>query len=292
MDLSGLFTGAVEQAAGVTALVDSRKRLPVSGILLAPDLVLSVDHGMEKEEDIAVQLTNGRAIAKVVGRDGGLDLAVLRLDRALPFNDLFTSEQAKVGLPVFAVGRPESEGVQASFGTVTAVGQALRTVRGSLLPQFYATSTTAYPGFSGGPLVNLAGKVLGMNTSGLIGGTSLVIPIGIAREVAEMLVKHGKIRRGYLGVRTQRVRLPEGLQSSLGEQRHGLLVVGLEDNGPAVNAGMMVGDILVAIHERPVDDQDSLMLVLSSEAVGMAVPVTIVRGGQIQRLQVTLGERA
>ena len=290
--ISTAYTDAVEKVALVTALVDARKRLPVSGVLFAPDLVLSVDHGLEKEEDIHVQVSTTQAVGKVIGRDSGLDLAVLRLDHAVAFEDLRASGSGKVGMPVFAVGKPEIDGVQASFGTITAAGQGLRTMRGSVLNQFYATSTTAYPGFSGGPLINLAGQILGLNTSGLIGGTSLVIPINIALEVADMLVKHGKVRRGYLGVRTQRVQLPEGVLPALNNrQKFGLLVMGLEENGPALAAGIITGDILVGINQHAVDDQDSLMLSLSAEVVGSSVSVAIVRGGQLQNVQVKIGER-
>jgi S1-C subfamily serine protease len=290
--VSSVFTSAVDKAATITALVDARKRLPVSGVLFAPDLVLSVDHGLEKEDDIPVQVNTSHAVGKVVGRDSGLDLAVLRLNQTLAFEDMQTTEPGRVGMPVFAVGKPEPDGVQASFGTITAAGQALRTMRGSVLTQFYATSTTAYPGFSGGPTINLAGQILGINTSGLIGGTSLVIPFNIALEVANMLVKHGKVRRGYLGVRTQRVQLPESVLPALGSrQKHGLLVMGLEENGPALAGGIITGDILVGINKRVVDDQDSLMLSLSSEVVGNAVTIDVVRGGQLHNVQVVIGER-
>jgi S1-C subfamily serine protease len=290
--VSNVFTNAVDKAALVTAMVDARKRLPVSGVLFAPDLVLSVDHGLEKEDDIPVQVNESRAVGKAIGRDSGLDLAVLRLDHALAFEDLSSSEPGRVGMPVFAVGKPEPDGVQASFGTITAAGQALRTMRGSVLNQFYATSTTAYPGFSGGPTVNLAGQILGINTSGLIGGTSLVIPYAIALEVANMLVTHGKVRRGYLGVRTQRVQLPEIVLPALdNRQKHGLLVMGLEENGPALAGGIITGDILVGINQHLVDNQDSLMLSLSSAAVGDKISIDVVRGGQIHNILIVLGER-
>ena len=107
-----------------------------------------------------------------------------------------------------------------------------------------------------------------------------------------MLVKHGKVRRGYLGVRTQRVQLPESVLPALGSrQKHGLLVMGLEENGPALAGGIITGDILVGINQHVVDNQDSLMLSLSSAVVGEKVALDVVRGGQLHNVVVVLGER-
>ena len=292
MSLSNAMAEAVERASRVTALVDARRRLPVSGILLGADLLLSVDHGIEKEEEIQVMVGSSRALGKVIGRDSGLDLAVIRLDQALPYQDHEAGADGRVGQPVFAVGKPEPDGVQASFGTITAIGDSLRTMRGSLLPSYYSTSATPYPGFSGGPLIDLAGRVIGINTSGVIGGVSLAIPFNFARQMAETLVQHGKIRRGYLGIRSQPVQLSETTQSQVGRrQKTGLLVVGLEDNGPALSGGVLVGDILLGINQNVIDSQDSLMQALSGEVVGKEVDLHLIRGGQAQTLRIRIGER-
>jgi len=293
MGFSNAMADAVERASRITALVDARKRLPVSGILLGADLLLSVDHGIEKEEEIQVVVGSSRALGKVIGRDSGLDLAVIRLDQALPFERHEAGVDGRVGQPIFAVGKPDPDGVQASFGTVTAVGESLRTMRGSLLPRYYSTSATPYPGFSGGPLVDLAGRVIGINTSGVIGGVSLAIPFDFASQMAETLVQHGKIRRGYLGVRSQPVQLSEPTQSLVGrKQKIGLLVVGLEDNGPALNGGVLVGDIMLGINQNVIDNQDSLMQALSGDVVGKEVDLHLIRGGQPQTLKIKIGERS
>lgn len=292
MGLSDAMAEAVERASRVTALVDARKRLPVSGVLLGADLLLSVDHGIEKEEEIQIVVGASRALGKVIGGDSGLDLAVIRLDQALPFQGHEAGADGRVGQPVFAVGKPDPDGVQASFGTITAVGTSLRTMRGSLLPHFYSTSATPYPGFSGGPLIDLAGRVIGINTSGVIGGVSLAIPFDFARQMAETLVQHGKIRRGYLGIRSQPVQLSETTQTQVGrKQKNGLLVVGLEDNGPALAGGVLVGDILLGINQSVIENQDSLMQALSGEVVGKEVDLHLIRGGQSQTLRIKIGER-
>src|SRR5215207_2778145 len=218
-------TSAVEQGGASTILVDARKRYPASGIAYADDLVLTADHVVTREEDIKVLLPNGNSVnATIAGRDPGSDLALLRLAEKVltPAN---TSDSIKVGQLDLALGRPSSAGMQASWGIVTAISGPTRTFRGGMLDEYLQTETTPYPGFSGGPLVNTEGEVLGLNTSGLTRGSSLTIPVKVAWRVAEALATHGSVKRGYLGVRTQTVEIPEAASTLLKrEQGHGLLV--------------------------------------------------------------------
>jgi S1-C subfamily serine protease len=290
-DFSNGLTSAVEKAGASTILVDARKRYPASGIAYAEDLVLTADHAVTKE-DINVGLPDGRTLsATVAGRDPGSDLALLRLaEKAL--SAAKTSEDVKVGQLVLALGRPSNAGMQASWGIVTAISGPTRTFRGGMLDEYLQTETTPYPGFSGGPLVNTEGEVLGLNTSGLTRGSSLTIPVKVAWRIAETLAKHGSVKRGYLGVRTQPVEIPEAARSALQrEQGHGLLVLWLEENGPAQAGGLLVGDILVAINGQPVGDPDDLFAALNSEAVGKAIAVEVLRGGRPETVQVTVAER-
>jgi S1-C subfamily serine protease len=134
--------------------------------------------------------------------------------------------------------------------------------------------------------------VLGINTSGLTHGSSLTIPVKVAWRIAEALAKHGTVKRGYLGVRTQPVEIPETARKALGrEQNHGLLVLWLEEGGPAEKGGLLVGDILVAIDGQPVGDPDDLFSALRSETVDKAIAVEILRGGRPETVSVTVGER-
>jgi S1-C subfamily serine protease len=291
-DFSNSLSSAVEKGGASTILVDARKRYPASGIAYSEDLILTADHVVTREENIKVLLPDGRTLsAAIAGRDPGSDLALLRIsERAL--TPAKTSENIKVGQLVLALGRPNSKGMQASWGIVTSINGPTRTFRGGLLDEYVRTETTPYPGFSGGPLVNTDGEVLGLNTSGLTHGSSLTIPVKVAWRVAEALAKHGTVRRGYLGVRTQPVEIPETARKSLGrEQNHGLLVMWLEESGPAEKGGLLVGDILVAVSGQPVDDPDDLFSVLSSDVVGKSIPVEILRGGHPETLQVMIGER-
>jgi S1-C subfamily serine protease len=291
-DFSNGLTSAVEKAGASTILVNARKRYPASGIAYADDLILTADHVVTREDDIKVSLPDGRLLnATIAGRDPGSDLALLRLAEK-PLTPAQTSESIKVGQLVLALGRPNSAGMQASWGIVTAISGPTRTFRGGLLDEYVQTETTPYPGFSGGPLINTEGEVLGLNTSGLTRGSSLTIPVKMVWRVADALAKHGSVKRGYLGVRTQPVDVPEAARSALGrEQSHGLLVLWLEDGGPAQQAGLLVGDIIVAISGQAVGDADDLFAALGSDTVGKAVAVEVLRGGHPETVSVTVGER-
>jgi S1-C subfamily serine protease len=293
MVLSDAMVAAVEKAGAGTVLVDARRRLPASGIAYATNLVLTADHGVERDEDISVLLPDGsRFQAALAGRDPGSDLALLKIDKNVLAETEPAPQEARIGQIALALGRPTSEGIQASFGVVSSLGGPIRTGRGGLLERYLRTDAIPYPGFSGGPLVDVSGRVLGLNTSGLARGASLTIPIGLARQIADTLAKHGHVRRGFLGVRSQPVAISAAQQSSLGrEQASGLLLVGVETGSPAEAGGLIVGDILVAIAGQPVTDPDELLARLAGEVVGKPTPIEVLRGGQPAKLTVTIGER-
>ncbi len=292
-DFSNGITAAVEKASSFTLLVDARRRYPASGIAYASDLVLTADHVVTREDNLSVAGTDGKVLtATVAGRDPGSDLAVLRLPEKSLTAAKLAEALPKVGALVLAVGRPTKAGMQASWGIVTAIGGPARTGRGGLLDEYIQTETVSYPGFSGGPLINTEGEVLGLNTSGLAHGSALTIPAKAAWRIADELAKHGSVKRGYLGVRTQTVSLPEASRKSLKrEQEHGLLVLWLEEGGPAEKGGVLVGDILVGVAGQPVGDPDDLFVALNSETVGKSTAVEVLRGGKPETINVTVAER-
>ena len=276
--LSDNLTAAVEAASASTLLVDARRRFPASGIAYAADLILTADHVVKRENDIRVGLPDGELIpATLAGRDPGSDLVLLRLSEKV-LTPAKTAKNPKVGQLVLALGRPSKAGMKASFGIITTISGPARTWRGGLLDQFLQTETVPYPGFSGGPLVNVSGDVLGLNTSGLTRGEALTIPVSVAWLIAESLAKHGTVKRGYLGVRTQTVEA-------------GLLVVWLEKEGPAEKGGVLVGDILTKISGHELNDADDLFANLTNATVGKTTEVDILRGGLPQSLKVIVGER-
>jgi S1-C subfamily serine protease len=291
-DFSNGLTSAVEKGSTSTVLVDARKRYPASGIALAEDLVLTADHVVTREDGIKVSLADGKSLeAAIAGRDPGSDLAVLRLPEKV-LTPAQTSDTVKVGQLVLALGRPNSEGIQASWGIVTAINGPTRTFRGGMLDEFIQSETTPYPGFSGGPVINTEGQVLGLNTSGLTRGSSLTIPVKVAWRTGEALAKHGSVKRGYLGVRTQPVEIPEvSRQAIKREQSQGLLVLWLEEGGPAATGGLLVGDILVGIGGQHLEDADDLFSALGSNTVGQTVAVELLRGGRPETVTVKVGER-
>lgn len=292
--LSEAMAEAVAKAGAATVLVDARGRMPASGIGYAPDLILTADHVVEREDDIQILLPDGSQRAAILaGRDPGNDLALLRVSGGGVALAEAAAQPARIGQLALALGRPTPEGIQASLGVISAMGGPVRTGRGGLLEQYLRTDTIPYPGFSGGPLIDASGCVLGLNTSGLAhGGAALTIPTGLAWQVAEALARHGRVRRGYLGVRSQPTALPVTQQQTLGrEQPAGLLLVGIEDGSPAAQAGLLVGDILVGLAGEPLNDPDELLARLAGEIVGQSVPVEILRGGRPAKFAVKIGER-
>ena len=283
---------AAEKAGASTVLVNARRRMPASGVAFAPDLILTADHVIEQEEGISVLLPDGTETgAKLAGRDPGSDLAVLRLEKAVA-KPAGTSSEARIGALVLALGRPSREGIEVSLGVISAAGGPVRTPGGSI-DRFIRTDTTPFPGFSGGPLVDAEGRVVGVNTSGFGHGIALTLPADYAWKVADQLAKHGSVQRGYLGIRSQGVDLSAPLQKDLRrEQATGLLVISVEKDSPGEAGGMIVGDILVAVDGKPVADHDALFARLSGDAVGKTVPVEVLRGGQLQKLNVKIGTRS
>jgi S1-C subfamily serine protease len=267
--------------------------MPASGIVYASDLILTADHVVEREEGIKVILMDGTEVsARVAGRDAGSDLAVLRLERAADAIAEVTKTPARLGQIALALGRPSPDGIEASLGTVSAIGGPIRTGRGGMLERYLRTDSISYPGFSGGPLVAADGTVLGLNTSGLANGAAVTVPADIAWRIADTLVQHGRIKRGFLGIRSQTVDIPEVSQKALQrEQATGLLIVGVESGSPADKGGLIVGDILVGVAGQPVFHHDELFTRLDGDVAGKSTPIDVIRGGQPQTLNVLIGEK-
>jgi S1-C subfamily serine protease len=293
VELSDALADAAEKTGKATVLVNARRRMPASGIAYAADLILTADHVVERDEDIKVTLDNGTEIsAHVAGRDAGSDLAVLKLERAAGTVAEPTKSPARLGQIALALARPSPDGIEASLGTVSAIGGPVRTGRGGMLERYIRTDSISYPGFSGGPLVAADGTVLGINTSGLGRGTAITIPADIAWQTADILARNGHIKRGYLGVRSQTVEIPSASQKVLKrEQGTGLLVVSVENDSPASKGGLIVGDILVAVTGVPVLHHDELFARLNGDVVGKSTPVEVLRGGQPQTLNILVAER-
>jgi S1-C subfamily serine protease len=290
-NLSDALAATVEATGPAVVRVEGRRRLPASGIVWSADgIIVTAHHVVQRDENIGVGLPNGQAVpATLVGRDPTTDLAVLRAQTEGLTPPAWTDlESLQVGHLVLALGRP-GQTVQATLGIVSALGDSWRTPAGGRLDRYLQTDVVMYPGFSGGPLVDAAGQVLGLNTSALLRGISLTVPAPTLRQVVETLLAHGRVRRGYLGVGAQPVRLPAALKQQLGQET-GVLLVSVESGSPAEQGGLLLGDTIVSLDGQPVRHMDDLLALLSGDRVGAAVPVRIVRGGQVQELTVVIGE--
>jgi S1-C subfamily serine protease len=293
-DISNQLADAVQAAGAWTVRVQARRGPPASGIALAADLVLTADHVVDpsREDSIRVGLPDGSEVgASVVGRDPATDLAILKLASGSLTPAKAAQGDPRTGALALVVGRPGAE-PNASLGLITGLAGPARTRRGGMLERFIQVDAVMYPGFSGGPLVDASGGVLGMITSGLgFGGPAVAIPWSLATQTAETIGKHGKVPRGYLGVGSQPVTLSAQAKELTGGQERGLLVVQVADGGPAAAAGFLQGDILVRLDGSAVSNADDLQGLLGPNRVGSSVTASVVRGGELRDLNVTVGTR-
>ncbi|HSE94504.1 MAG TPA: trypsin-like peptidase domain-containing protein [Methylomirabilota bacterium] len=288
--LSAQLADAVEAVSPAVVQVDGRSRRPSSGIVWAPELVLAAEHALEREHDLTVETASGPPLpAQLLGRDSASDLAVMRvpglgIEPAPP-----AAAPARVGQFVLAVGRPGGRALMASLGIVSAVGGPVRT-RGGLLDQYIRTDATPYPGFSGGPLIDARGAVLGLLTTGLAGGIALAVPAGLAWRLGETLARQGHVPRGWLGIGSQPVQLPVSQRAGRGHEV-GLLIVDVARESPAERGGVLVGDILVTVDGQAIRDPEDLQARLSGDWIGRTVLIELLRGGTLVTLRIAIGQR-
>jgi len=290
--VSNNFADAVEGVGPAVVRVDARRRFPASGLIWSSDgLIVTAHHVVRRDEGITVGLADGRLVAAaLVSRDPSTDLAVLRAEAGDLTPPAWAEDSGlRVGQLVLAVARPD-DALQASLGVIGALEGAWRSPAGGQIDRYVQSDLTLYPGFSGGALVSAAGSVIGMNTSALLRGVSLTIPASTLRRVVEALVAHGRVRRGYLGIGSQPVRLPDALASELGQET-GLLLITVEPDSPADRAGLLLGDTIVTLAGERVRHLDDLQAILSGDLVGQTVTVRFVRGGRVEEREITIGER-
>jgi S1-C subfamily serine protease len=292
--LSNSLADAVEQVGHSTVSVNARGRLPSSGVHWRSGVIVTADHTVERDDNLTITLPNGTDLpAKLAGRDAGTDLAVLKIEGAdLPVAEIADAASLRVGHVVVAVARPGEAGLSASWGAISTIGGPYRTWSGGNVDQLVRPDLTLYPGFSGGPLVDAQGQVVGINTSGLSRSMTLAIPVATVNRVVEQLLTKGRIARGYLGLGMQPVRLPDKVKNDLNlPSNGGLIVVSVEAGGPAEKAGVLMGDVILSLDGKPVTDTHDVQSVLDPDRVGKTIPVRILRGGAPADLSVTVGER-
>ncbi|MBD1846295.1 trypsin-like peptidase domain-containing protein [Cyanobacteria bacterium FACHB-63] len=298
---SNQLSDAVEKAASSIAAVNARRRRGSSGVHWRKNFIITADHTIQQDEEISVILPDGQSIAATIaGRDSTMDLAVLRLESIdLPTAEI-ASAQTKVGQIVLAVSKSAEGSTNASMGIVSSIsgdwqrpehhhrhGRRSR----STIAQLIQPALMMYPGFSGGALINPEGQVLGINTAGAR-HLPLTIPAAMVDRVLDQLLQTGRIARGYLGLGMQAIRLPDALCRSLNlSSQTGVIIVSVEPGSPADVAGVLLGDILVALNESAIEDVSDVHAMLSSEQVGQPLTAKIVRGGVLTEKTIIVGER-
>ena len=293
--LSDELSGAAEQAGSSVVTVFARRRLPSSGILWRKGVIVTANHAIQREEEISLLLAGNKQVtAKLAGRDPGTDLAILKLDnvetRVSEFGDPAALKLANL---VLALARTRAGNLVASAGIIGGLGGEVRTWRGGRIDQSIRLDLELYPGFSGGPLVGVDGKVLGVNTSGLGRGRSITVPVATVNRGVDELLAKGYIARPYLGIAMQPVRIPEGARGKLKSSASaGLMVLHVESGSPADRAGIVLGDVIVELQGKPALDLGYIRGFLASSKIGDDVRTTILRAQEPKELSIKLAERA
>ncbi len=291
--LSAELASAVADAARSVVYVDAHPRRDASGIAWDEHYVVTTDRAIEREEDIELLLPDGgNARATLVGRDGSTDVALLRTEATLAPAARGDVSLLAIGNLVLAVGRDEDGATGASFGVVSSQGGPWRTWRGGDVDRFIRPDLNVHPSFSGGPLVDVRGGFIGMNTWGLSRRMALTLPLGTLERVVTQLASSGRITRGYLGIAMQAVRLPESVRSAQAlRQRAGAIVIDVAGDGPADRAGLLIGDILLGLGDHLIEDADDVQTALGGASVGTVQSLHVLRAGEPRELRVTVGER-
>jgi S1-C subfamily serine protease len=291
--LSNELAAAVERGGRSVVNVNARPRVPSSGVHWRPGVVVTSEHTVKQDEEITIGFPGGATVpATLVGRDPGTDIAVLKADNVnIPAASL-TEAKLHAGALALALGRSPDSGVNATMGVISAVSGPWRTWRGGMMDQYIRLDLTLYPGSSGGAVVNTQGETLGISTSGLSRIAGLAVPVSTVNRVVDELLTKGHIARGYLGVGLQPIAIPEALGKQLKlSGAGGVIVLSVEPDGPAERAGLLIGDILVALDGKPIEDTDDVQSVLEPGFVGKPVKAAIVRAGALTEAAITIGER-
>ena len=322
--LSDELADAVERAGRSVYTVAGGRRQPGSGVAWPGGYVVTADHILfsdffwirsgaprrpppgthafniripepEQPREFTVTGADGREqTATLVGHDGSYDLAVLKLPEgsAAQPAELAPIGSVRSGSLVFAVGRPSGSGGSSSFGAVNTVGERWWTGRGGVIEGYVRADVTMYPGFSGGPLVDVQGRIVGLNSSQLA-REHIAIPAAIVDSLVQKLIAGQQVRRAYLGLSSQPTHVPEGVRQKAGiDQERGLLVIWVEPESPAEQAGLIVGDVLLRLAGDAVTSARDLLEGLTPDRVGKPVPIVVLRGGARQEMTVTPGERS
>lgn len=280
----------VEKAGDSVVEVRARRGAPSSGVTWPGEgLLITALHTVEEDEGIEIRTARGESFpAEIAGRDPSTGIALLRAKNTnfsiAPWGDTARLEPGEVLVLVAASG----SGRRVSLATASVVSGEWTTDQGGRIHRYLEVDTRLFPGFSGSLLLSAEGRAIALNTAGLRRRTPLAIPIESLRLVVERLLKHGDVRRGFLGITTYPIRLPDSVKS----QRTGLLVLSVQEGSPAEKAGLYLGDVLLAIDGRSVDSPAALLSLLGEDQIGKALEARILRTGKEEPVSVVVGSRS
>ncbi|MEO8199399.1 MAG: trypsin-like peptidase domain-containing protein [Gemmatimonadota bacterium] len=294
LDLSDQLALAVENGGASTVAVHARPQMPSSGVHWRDGFIVTTNGTVRRDGDLAVTLPDGNRIsATLAGRDSSTDLAILKISTGTMPTPAFGEPAAlKAGHLVFALARLDSTGPRAAFGAVSLMAGPWRSWSGGEIDRLIQSDLNLYPGFGGGPLIDAAGRVLGINSGRLSRPFATTIPVETVNRVIDQLASRGYVRRGYLGAGMQSVRLQPGVIQTLKLERDsGLLITTIQSDGPAANGGLFVGDVIVGLAGKPVTEPEDVLKVLGGDTAGTSLSLNLVRGGRLETVALLIGER-
>jgi S1-C subfamily serine protease len=293
--LSNALAQDTERAAASAVAVHTEPRGSSSGVVWRAGVIVTAEHALRRDEEIQITLPDGRVVAATLaGRDPSTDVAVLKCaEAASPIAQIADASTVKPGSLALVVGRTRVSGPVAALGTVSLVAPERRTWTGAALAPYIRLDVGLQPTTVGGAVIDAHGHIIGIATPRFARFGALAIPAATVNRVVDTLLQKGRIPRGYLGVGLQPVRLPENLRQSLHRsEKTAAIVLEVEPEGPAHKAGIVIGDILVALAGQPVAHLEDIHAKLAAESIGKSLAVNFIRGGALQEASIVVGERA
>lgn len=259
-----------------------------TGIVFRPDgYIVTCNHVLGRSASVRIGLGEKILEAKTVGVDPYSDIALLKTEqKGLKAIELGDSEKLNTGQFVLALANPFNRQLSATSGIITSVGSTLRGWRGTAMENVIATDARLNPGFSGGPLVDVSGKMIGLNAA-YVWSRGIAIPINKVRDTVERLMTAGKIKRAYLGIVSDTVSIPEEVESQVHiDQNTGVMVFSVEPGTPAKKAGLTMGDVIVNFNEKPVTSFYDLPRLLADDVIGRKTKLSILRGEKLVEITI------
>lgn len=293
--LSNALAHATDRAAASTVAVHTETRGSSSGVVWRSGIIVTAEHALRRDEDIQITLPGGRVVAATLaGRDVSTDLAVLKCAEATSaIAETSDVSAIKPGSFALVVGRTRASGPVAALGAVSLVVAERRTWGSAALAPYIRLDVGVQPTAVGGAVIDPSGRVIGIVTPRFARFGAIAVPAPTVNRVVDTLLQKGRIPRGYLGVGLQPVRLPDALRKTLKrDDKTATIVLEVEPEGPAHKAGIVIGDIFVALAGHSVARLEDVHGQLGAESIGKSLPLKFVRGGVLQEANIVVGERA